>query len=406
MKSVIFLVMVFILSSLAGVAFYIVFHVLFQPSTKQLEFRPETKVAITQAGIVLQIVAPNQQPFPGGLTAKVWLETPAGILAATSITTQEDKQSYFFPYKRAGLVIYQVQIGQYRSFGRLKRQSLLPVNPLKLNVGARAVRLDTSRPPALVMHPTDALGNVSDAPILVTTRTPNGTIQQTTIRSQHLLAWTWLPVGQRPGLLHVAAQSSQAFGERAEVDILAGATQQAQLDSNANMVNDPTRDQVELLFNKAIDQFGNPATDGAAVEFTSQSALGWNLFLTRPLVRSSATGKIPLLGSGKLQARAEAYQSPKQSIKVKSLPWKVWLENNQLLSSVFRDELGSTLDDGTPIELDLINKTTQRHFTTYLKNGRIGFPLPDIGAFKQLEVTVFGETKTIQLNDLGKKGKP
>ena len=264
-----------------------------------LGFYPYLHTELQTKGLLIRLIAPSGSVFPENLPMTVWIETSAGIIAQESKTLGQTQQTIFFSYQRAGLILYHVKIAEYLARGDLTRVASTPIHPLKLNVGARAVRLDRSRRPALVMHPLDARGNVSDAPITVTTLLPNGQRQEQIIRSQHLVAWTWLPVGRRTGLLRISAQTKAAFAERSEVDLLSGATTQASFKLSPNTLNSATRDDLSLSLQNAQDQFGNPAVEGAAVEFSSTQAMTWNFFMVRSIVRSTASAKMSLYQIGR-----------------------------------------------------------------------------------------------------------
>ncbi|TAE46246.1 MAG: hypothetical protein EAZ89_20460 [Bacteroidetes bacterium] len=362
-----------------------------------LGFRPIVQTQLRSDGVGLTLLAPDDSLFADGTPFQIWLETPAGLQAKKSQTRAGKTQEIFFPYRRAGLLLYRIRVAEFELSGRLQRFSQAPVNPLELNVGARAVRLDTRRPPALVMHPLDALGNVSDDPILVTTQTPDGKRQQKRIRSRHLLAFMWLPVGERPGLLSVSAQATNAFAERAEVDILAGATTSGRLSVQSNTTGDLTRDPVALGVGNLQDQFGNPATDGSAAEFSSRSALGWNLFVVRPVVRATASARVPWQDSSQVTARIEALRSPATTVPVWKPNWKIWFKGGVLYSNRIQDQIGAFFDDGSRLQVELIGNQDRHDFQVALQDGKLVWRIPQFAGLQKIRVWFLGQSQTIDL---------
>jgi hypothetical protein len=368
-----------------------------------LGFYPQLKTELQANGIRIRLTAPNGLVFPENLPITVWLETAAGIIVREAKTRKQAEQTLFFSYQRAGLILYRVKVAEYVSRGELTRVPANPIHPLKLNVGARAVRLDTSRPPALVMHPLDAQGNVSNTPITVTTLLPNGQLQEKIIRSQHLVAWTWLPVGRRTGLLRISAQTPTAFAERSEVDLLSGATTQANFSLSPSSLNSATRDDLSLSLRNAQDQFGNPAVEGSAVEFSSIQALTWNFFMVRSLVRSTASAKMSLylpVGKFLLYTRSEKLLSSATGFLIKTprtTTWQIWRKKDFIYSSVIRDSIGAILDDGTPIKITVWTEKIVHQSQTYLKDGEMKWQIPQLsGRLKQIRVSFLGQNQVLR----------
>ncbi len=368
-----------------------------------LGFYPQLTTKLQANGLRIRLTAPNGLVFPENLPITVWVETSAGVVVQEAKTLGQAEQTMFFLYQRAGLILYRVKIAEYLARGQLTRVALAPVHPLKLNVGARAVRLDTSRPPALVMHPLDAQGNVSDAPITVTTLLPSGQPQKQTIRSQHLVAWTWLPVGRRTGLLRISAQTRTAFAERSEVDLLSGATTQASFSLSPSSLSSATRDDLSLSLRNAQDQFGNPAVEGSAVEFSSIQALTWNFFMVRSLVRSAASAKMSLylpVGKFLLYTRSEKLLSSATGFLIetaRTTTWRIWRKKDFIYSSVIRDSIGAILDDGTPINITLWTEKIVHQSLAYLKDGKLKWQVPQLGGrIKQIKVSFFGQNQVLR----------
>jgi hypothetical protein len=372
--------------------------VTFQPAPF-LGFAPRIETQILPNGLWLRLIAPKGQQFSQGLPMRFWLETPAGLYVQNTTTKAGSTQAVFFPYRRAGEGLYSVKLAEFQAQGQFFRNSLAAVNPLQLHVGARAVRLDTRRPPALVLHPVDINGNVSQEPITVTTQNPDGQRRQTQIRSQHLVAWTWLPVGTKTGVLLVSAQTSRAFGERAEVDLLAGATRSGQLKVQNLSSGNPSRDPVTLRLENVQDQFGNPATEGSATEFISRSSLaGWNLFAIRPVVRSVASLRLPwqtTASASTAQAQNEGLRSPAKPVILAFPLWRIWRSQGFVYSNRIFDQIGATFDDGTAFEIEVQTKAEVLQFRATLIDGRLVWKIPPIQAIVSIKVRLLGQERVI-----------
>ncbi len=369
-----------------------------------LGFMPQSQIHLTPKGVELRLIAPKNKFFPINTVITAWLETPAGILVQEIRSQARSQQTIFFSYRRAGLCLYQVKLANQTLHGEFRRMPQKAVHPLQLNVGARAVRLDTKRLPALVMHPVDALGNVADTPIIVRTRSPDGKVQKQSIQAQHLLAWTWLPVGRQTGLLHISSQTSDAFAERSEVDLLAGATQVARLQTSTKIINTSSRDELGIVFLEAQDRFGNPAIEGAAVEFSSSAALGWHLFMTRPLVRSTASVFIPIdlpASQITMKAQSEQFEIVSQNLEIQRpnpKQWRIWFVQQKLYSSVIQDNLGAMLDDGTPVSIQIWTTQQTLSSQTTLKNGQLQWRMPTInGVLKKVRVEIANTTQVLRI---------
>jgi hypothetical protein len=378
----------------------IALRVLTLPSAVFLGFEPRIETQILPNGLWLRLVAPKGQQFAHGLPMRLWLETPAGLQVQDTTTKAGSTQAVFFPYRRAGVGLYSVKLAEFQAQGQFTRNSLAAVNPLELHVGARAVRLDTRRPPALVLHPVDINGNVSQEPITVTTQNPGGQRRQTQIRSQHLVAWTWLPVGQQTGVLLVSAQTSRAFGERAEVDLLAGAAQSGQMRVQNSSSGNPSRDPVTLRLENVRDQFGNPAVEGSATEFSSRSSLaGWNLFAIRPLVQSVASLRLPWQTTATVstaQAQSEGLRSPAKPVVLALPSWRIWKNQGFVYSNRILDQIGATFDDGTALEIEVQTKSEVLQFRARLENGRLIWKIPPIQAIQNIKVKFLGQERVLQ----------
>jgi hypothetical protein len=371
-------------------------------SAPDLERAPTVEVSVLPDRLRFRLRDPSGDALPVGLTWRVWLSTPAGALRAVGRANAPLEVSY----RRAGQIPYRVQVGRYTIDARLHRQPGPPVSPLEANVGARAVRVGAGREPAVVVHPLDASGNVADEAVRFRIDRPDGTSSESSLPVRHLLAWRFLPSGSRTGLLRVSVSSGAARGERGEVDVQPGFVSRAAL----RATSDPRvseRERLTLEIVNARDRFGNPALNGTAVEF---SAFGsWNLFATRSLVRERAELRLgvptteaftPSASSddwrgGLVRLRAETTLAPSQlSARLLRRAERLTLE-----LGVLTDQLGALLDDGTPVNLELLgNDGVEFRMVRPLRAGRLRWELPPLpSAVHSVRVSVQGLSQTLTL---------
>ncbi|GGR57984.1 hypothetical protein GCM10008959_19620 [Deinococcus seoulensis] len=230
--------------------------------------------------------------LPGGVPVTVTLFGPAGE-TVTRAATRPGQVTLTVPYARAGLTPYLVQVGPHRFEGRVTLRPGQPVTPLTLKVGARGVRVNRPRPPALVLHPLDAQGNVTDLPVRVLIERPDGVTLRPVVPVRHLTAWTFLPPGRVTGLLRVTAVTGDAAGEVGEVDLLPGPVVSA---SGPGGVGTALPRVSDLR-----DELGNRVVDGEAMLLEGQVD-GWNVQVPLTPVAGQAQG-FGALPDG--QARAE-----------------------------------------------------------------------------------------------------
>jgi hypothetical protein len=382
-------------------------------SPPKLDFKPSLETAFSSRGVQFTLSATSGKRFPKGLRITINLETPAGIVTTSGITGENAAFQLEVPYVRAGFLPFTIYIGDAVLHGMVNRKPGAAVNPLQLNVGARAVRISDPRTPALVLHPLDAQGNVSDDPILVRAARPDGTGFERAIRVQHLLAWTPITPGLRIGTLRIAAQAgvgvetnssaegSIARGERAEVDLQPGTVVTARFTATPNVLLSGTRDALSLRFQNARDAFGNNALDGSIAEFGTQG--DWQLFAVRPLVRAEASLSLtPQLPPGqyRLSARGDGFRAISLPLRVTQPQfsgWQIRIERQTLVLGPLTDGLGAVLDDGTAVAIKLITSTTRLEETAALQNGRLTWRLPSLhGDWLELRVSVAGETKVLR----------
>ena len=234
---------------------------------------PQMDVSTTATATIFLLTGPQ---LPGGLPVTVTLFTPAGTVRVQG-HTERGRAELSVPYARAGLTPYRVQVGRQVVTGELRRDPGPPVTPLQLKIGARAIRVTWIRPPALVLHPVDAQGNVSALPVTVRSTRPDGTVVTATMTPQHLYAWTWLPTSRVPGVMHVVATTGQAAGEVGDVDVLPGPPARARWTA-------PQR--VDAL----ADTYGNRLEDGEALTVEDRRD-GWNT--TLPVTPVNARAALP-----------------------------------------------------------------------------------------------------------------
>jgi hypothetical protein len=380
------------------------------PTEPELAFQPRLETFALPEGVRFTLRAPNARRFPAGVRVTLTLETPAGPVQVRRVTSASNTLTLEVPYRRAGVAPFSVQVGSNTALitGEVRRTARAAISPLELNVGARAVRVGDARAPAVVLHPLDAQGNVSDEAMLVQAQRPDGSRFQRTITARHLVAWTFVPPGTRTGRLRIAAQSerTKARGERAEVDVQPGVVAKARFVAAPSAVAIGTREPVELRFAEARDAFGNAAVDGTVVEFGSTSG-AWQLFAARPLVRAEATLELtPDLPGGTypLTARADATRADPRAVRVletRFQSWQVRLQGRELRVSAPVDAVGAWLDDGTPVTVLVVTDQERLETRLALEGGGLRWRLPPLeGRLQRVTVRVAGQTRVLEGNGL------
>lgn len=249
------------------------------PAGTEAPLRADT----SSLGLVVSLglaVTVSGADLPGGVPVTVTLFGPAGE-TVTRAATQPGQVTLNIPYARAGLTPYLVQVGPHRFDGRVTLRPGQPVTPLTLKVGARGVRVNRPRPPALVLHPLDAQGNVTDLPVRVLIERPDGVTLRPVVPVRHLTAWTFLPPGRVTGLLRVTAVTGEAAGEVGEVDLLPGPVVRASGPGGAGTDLPRVTD--------LLDELGNRVVDGEAMLLEGQ-ADGWNVQVPLTPVAGQAQG--------------------------------------------------------------------------------------------------------------------
>lgn len=383
----------------------------FKPSPKTVPvFSRQPKLEITQQADTLEFSLTDPKGLKLNVPWRVSLFTPAGLVIAEGLTKASSK--LVLAYRRAGLTPYMVSAGQFHFRGELNRQPGLPVTPLQLEVGARAARVDTQRPPALVIHPLDAQGNVSLAPVSLRLERPDNSRSVQNVAVKHLLAWGWLSTGSRTGTLHVSASSLTARGERGEVDVMPGLVANADIRLEQSKVTLNPRDVWKIHVVNATDALGNTALNGSATEFQIQllnSSL--SLFGTRATVRGTSDLTVGALAVGdyRLNARSDTLQRSTTDIhsapgiSLKSLPVRFLSKPKpQIFVGPMIDAQGALLDDGTPIQLDFRSETASLYTVSLVStDGRLGYFLPPLPkSLKFVLVSAAGLSSRLKL------GKP
>ncbi len=383
----------------------------FKPSAKTAAvFSRQPKLEITQRADTLEFNLTDPKGLKLNVPWRVSLFTPAGLVIAQGLTKPNAK--LVLAYRRAGLTPYLVSAGQFHFQGKLNRQPGAPITPLQLEVGARAARVDTQRPPALVIHPLDAQGNVSLAPVTLRLERPDDSRSVQSIAVKHLLAWAWLSTGSRTGTLRVSAGSLAARGERGEVDVMPGVVASADIKLEQSKITLNPRDVWKIHFANATDAFGNAALNGSATEFGLElfnSRL--TLFGTRATVRGTSDLTVGALevGNYRLNARADSLQRSTQALQavaavsLKGLPVRFSSKPKpQMFVGPLIDAQGALLDDGTPIQLDFRSDTASLYTIGLVStNGRLGYVFPPLPkSLKFVLVSVAGLSSRLEL------GKP
>jgi hypothetical protein len=378
----------------------------FAPRTALVFFR-QPKLEIIQRANAVEFRLTDSKGLMLNVPWRVTLFTPSGPVVASALT--KPNSNLVLKYRRAGLTPYLVSGGQFSFKGELTRQPGLPITPLQLEIGARAARVDTRRPPAIVIHPLDAQGNVSLLPVTLQIERPDQNRSVKNLSVKHLLAWAWLSTGSRTGILHASARSFKARGERGEVDVLPGVVVNGKLQLEQSSITVNPRDVWKIHFVNAADALGNTALNGSALEFEIrllQSDL--SLFGTRATVRGTADLTVGALvpGDYRLNARVDGLQGTTEAIHatpaipLSRLPVRFEPKPRpQIFVGPLIDAQGALLDDGTPIEIDF-RSTTASLYTVSLvcMNGKLEYffpPLPK--SLKFVVVSAAGRSSRLEL---------
>jgi hypothetical protein len=398
--------------SLAGLFFWVLtsFWLFLRSAPKtSVVFSRQPKLEIIQQPNTLEFKLTDPKGLKPNVPWRVSLFTPAGLVVAEGLTKPNAR--LVLAYRRAGLTPYLVSAGQFSFKGELNRQPGSPITPLQLEVGARAARVDTRRPPAIVIHPLDAQGNVSLAPVTLRLERPDQSRSVQNVAVKHLLAWAWLSTGNRTGTLRVGASSLAARGERGEVDVLPGVVVNGDLQLEQSSITVNPRDVWKIHFVNATDALGNTALNGSALEFKVQLLKGsLSLFGTRATVRGTADLTVGALGVGdyRLNARVDALQRTTAAIHatpaipLSSLPVRYQIKPRpQIFVGPLLDAQGALLDDGTPIQFDFRSATASLYTVSLVStNGRLEYFFPPLP--KNLKLVVVSAAGLSSRLELGK----
>ncbi|GAA0502086.1 hypothetical protein [Deinococcus depolymerans] len=250
--------------------------------------RPSLNVTVTPDDLRFTL---SGRDLPAGRPVTATLFGPAGP-GVTRARTGAGQVTLRVPFVRAGVTPYEVRVGPHLFTGEVRRAPGVPVSPLTLKVGGRAVRVTRPRPPALVLHPTDRHGNVTAWPVRVRVERPDGVVWNRVVPVSHLGAWTFLPPGRVTGLMTVTAVTGGAAGESGEVDLLPGPLERFTALRAAGGVR----------LSALRDALGNRVVDQEAAQLTGQED-GWNVQVPVTVVSGGAAPPWPLRS-----ARLEAEQ--------------------------------------------------------------------------------------------------
>ena len=368
---------------------------------------PTLEVLPSESGVTFRLSAAVGGTLPGGVPLRLVLATPAGPLQRLG-RTQPGQTDLSVPYVRAGLTGYDLSVAGHRFSGWWRRSPGPAVTPLRLKVGARAVRVVGDPPPALVLHPQDAQGNVGDEPVSVRVQQPgarSGDLWTRLLPVRHLLAWSFLPVGSRTGTLEVAASVGDAHGERAEVDLLPGPAATARLTAGLDRAPASGRDAWQLALTDLRDELGNPVLDGSSVTLLGNGPQ--HLSVTRPAVGGAVRLSLPAAvvpGEYRVQALAGSSRSGTLALTsfrpVETVTFPLALVGSTVQVGSVLTPLGALPDNGTAVHLRLLGQGGEvlSRQEGALTDGAARFTLPSLPAgARALEVEVGGQRSGLPL---------
>lgn len=340
--------------------------------------------------------------FRGSGWFRVYLYTPAGPLLHEGI------DEVVVPYRRTGLLGYRLEAGGHSKEGEIQLKSQPPLSPLYPKVGARAVRVDSPKRPAVVIHPLDEAANVSSQPVEVRVFYPDGSVWSRTLEVRHQLAWSYFPAGKITGVLKVVVQSAEAKAERAEVDVLPGRSVVAKLEAPKAIADADGRDRWSLELLGLRDRLGNPALNGLVVGGVGARAKdgAFDLFVARP----SQQAQLPLnllppdqAGNYALELFSEDFRSAPQplaarpGLRVRRLPLR-W-QGRLLQIGPVEDARSALPDDGTPVRLRLLNHQGQllMEETVALENGQARWKPPTFSQPTWVDIEVGGQISRLKV---------
>ncbi len=365
---------------------------------------PILKVVPEATGVTFSFSSAVGSLLPAGVPLRVVIATPAGPLQRLALS-QPGRTDLRIAYVRAGLTVYDATVGPYSYHGQWQRAPGPAQSPLRLKVGARAVRVTGDPPPALVLHPLDAQNNVSDQAVTIEARGPDGFLWKRPLPVHHLLGWTFLPVGTRTGTLEVTARVGQAHGERAEVDLLPGPAAQARLAARRSSAPASGRDAWQLDVSDLQDRLGNRILDGTSVSVESGGPL--NFSVTRPSTGGNVLLEWPAAarpGRYRMTGHSGDATSPGvtlTSVRPLDLPaLPVRRSGTTLIVGPVLTDLGAFPDDGTPVTLHFLSSKGQlvREDTTFLTAGEARYTVPALPpGTDQAEVWLGGQVSRLRL---------
>ncbi|WP_425145199.1 hypothetical protein [Deinococcus sp.] len=372
--------------------------------------RPLLRVSPDAAGVTFTLSAVPGDRLPDGVPVRLVLSTPAGPLQELA-STRFGRTDLKVPYVRAGLTGYDLTLAGHRYRGSWWRNPGPAVTPLRLKVGARAVRVVGDPPPALVIHPQDAQGNVSNLPVLVRVQQPSvqaqpGTLWTRQVAVRHLLAWAFLPVGPRTGTLQVTASVGDAHGERAEVDLLPGPAAQARFRAPLGRAPASGRDGWQLELAAVRDRLDNPVLDGSSVTLLGQGTEHFSV--TRQTVGGALRLSLPAApepGQYSLTAQTGGYRSAALALTsltpVEPDPFPVLVAGKTVQVGPVLTPLGALPDNGTAVHLRILDAGGELLYAAQgvLSDGSTRFSLPDLASGQRtVEAEVGGQRSTVPLN--------
>lgn len=284
-------------------------------------------------------------------TVSLSLWTVGGVFEqSTTLERQASSLTFHFSNPRAGKAILIADVGGKRTTLPIQQGFSEATLPLQLKLGSRAVRVGGGLP-SVVVHPLDQHKNVVERPMVFRYQSPARPRQTLSVKTQNLLAWTFVSPGNQIGKLVVSGQIDRSYGELAEVDILPGRATHGRLSVDIPSRIDG-RDLLRMRLWDLSDPQFNRALDGTQLDLWGEGPQG-SFQLSAPMVDGQSELLMPidvLPGKYTFRARVEDWQTQKpfdvpQAATLQAP--KVTVDGSGIHLGPLLNALGAVLDTGT-----------------------------------------------------------
>lgn len=247
-----------------------------------------------------------------------------------------------------------------------------PIEPLVPLVGARSIVADGEHWAMVVAVPIDSFGNpiAPQTDIEITLRRPSGQLEQSTMQTEHLLAWQRIWSQTKAGRTQIALQSEGQSGVERDLFEVAGWPVPFTLERTAPNTSADGRSWVTVQTSQLVDKHQNQLPDGTHVSFMVQSETLPPRFLTASTIDGIAEAVIEAPQTeGSLTIQAFVGTVASQTYTLTFAP-NVGSSRFQVVTRQTEDEiiieagpilgdLQQYVPDGTPVLFELLGQSVQ-----------------------------------------------